>query len=356
MRLALAASSVALALSAFAAITPDVPTILADQEELTRARPNDPDVWNDYGNLLAFAGQEAAAEAAYRRALEVDASGVAPRFNLALLLREEGRRAEALETFLEVVEIAPRHARSHYQIGAILEAQGRTKGAIDRYARAFALDPHLSFAENNPHVIESELTTDGLVLAGKYLESSASTAPRTWEDWSRLRRRFKKDLEEDLVEDEPSTAIAPRGDGSEASREDLGGLASPTRFDGSSAEGRGAQESGEGIEKAEGDSRSSESGGVGSAYVAVGRDDSGASGTAEPSRSDRTRTDRSGVVSRGSDRSGTSSGRDEATGSVPRVAPPLAAPPTFRPSSRSTGSLDLRLVPLPGPSGDVRAG
>src|SRR6185503_7872371 len=66
-------------------------------------------------------------------------------------------------------------------VGSLNEARGAEKAAVDAYARAFALDPRLSFGDVNPQVIDSKLTTESLLRAQKERPAGAD-APRAYED------------------------------------------------------------------------------------------------------------------------------------------------------------------------------
>jgi hypothetical protein len=173
------------ALAAIAATPPNLPKALAAQRQLAGERPQDAAVQNDLGNLLLLARQTDEAEAAYRRALELDPKRTSALFNLGLLEQDKGQLKEARKHFEQVVAIEPQHAWAHYQLGAIDEAQGRERAAIDEYARAFALNPRLAFPDVNPHVVGSRLMTESLLRA--YHQSAMPPqAPKAYEQPGRI--------------------------------------------------------------------------------------------------------------------------------------------------------------------------
>jgi hypothetical protein len=188
MQLGLALAVALVAITGIAALPAGPPNLnkaLEAQRKLAADKPQDPAVYNDLGNLEVMAGQNAAAEEAYRHAVELDPQRVSALFNLGLLLQERGERREAQKLFQQVIEIEPNHAWAHYQSGALYEAGGSEGKAIDEYARAFALDPQLAFPEVNAHVVENKLVTQAMLRAyrGDY---APPQAPKVYEDPVRI--------------------------------------------------------------------------------------------------------------------------------------------------------------------------
>jgi tetratricopeptide (TPR) repeat protein len=174
------------ALVAYAAAAlppPNIARAVTAQRALALREPT-AQVWNDLGNLLELAGQPSEAKEAYERALALDAKLVSAHYNLGLLARQGGER-DAMKHFQTVVELAPDDAWGWFQIGALREAQGAEGAAVDAYARAFALDPRLSFTDVNPQVIDSKLTTRALLRAQDERPATAEAA-RAYEDPRRI--------------------------------------------------------------------------------------------------------------------------------------------------------------------------
>lgn len=175
-----------LAVAALAAIAtaavppPNLDRAIAAQKALAQKQPS-AEVWNDLGNLLQLAGRVDEAREAYEHALSVDAKLVSAHYNLGLLLRQAGEQRKAMDHFREVVDLAPNDAWAWFQVGALQEARGAEKPAVDAYARAYALDPRLSFGDVNPQVIDSKLTTQSLLRA-QTERPAATEAPRAYED------------------------------------------------------------------------------------------------------------------------------------------------------------------------------
>lgn len=175
----------AFAIAAFAAVDPNLSRAIETQRRLTAERPDDPAVYNDLGNLYLMAEQPAEAEAAYRRAIELDPDKVTALFNLGLLQQQSGELREALRLFKRVTELQPGHAWAHYQTGTLYEHWDQEGNAIESYARAFSLDPQLAFSEVNPHIVENSLVTEAMLRA--YNEGSRQPqAPKAYDEPGRI--------------------------------------------------------------------------------------------------------------------------------------------------------------------------
>ncbi len=182
---ALVAFAAIAAIAAVAAAPPNLTKAVEVQRRLTTERPNDAAVFNDLGNLLLMVPQPAEAEAAYRRALELDPDKVSALFNLGLLLQQRGELKDAQQLYQRAVKVEPGHAWAHYQMGAIHEALRQPSRAIDEYARAFSLDPQLAFPEVNPNVVESKLVTEAMLRAYRS-DFTQPQAPKVYEDANRI--------------------------------------------------------------------------------------------------------------------------------------------------------------------------
>lgn len=211
--LLLLAAAVAVALATVAAAPPRLSQALSAQRDLIDAEPGNAEALNDYGNLLVMAGDNLGAEDAYRQALTRDPSMVSARYNLALLHQQRGELDAAARELQKIVDDVPDHAWAWYQIGAVRELEGRRRPAVAAYARAFELDPLLSFHDVNPQVIDSKLTGRALLRASAR-RSSAAEAPRSYAQPARVAGLLlppPPDLEEDLGEDSRRAAARASG-------------------------------------------------------------------------------------------------------------------------------------------------
>lgn len=163
----------------------NLPRAIAAQQEILAQHPEDPQAYNDYGNLMLLAGRDDAAEAAYQRAVELAPYLVSARYNFALLLEQRGALKAASAQLDAVLEQSPDHAWAYFQKGRIAERQGRQRQAVQAFAEAFRRRPDLSFPEVNPQVLDSDLVTRAL-LETRPETRSTSEAPRIYEDPSRI--------------------------------------------------------------------------------------------------------------------------------------------------------------------------
>ncbi len=171
---------VLVAIAAAAVAPPSIERALAAQTQLVQRQPT-AEAWNDLGNLRQLAGRTDDARQAYENALEIDPKLLSAHYNLGLLLRQAGEERPAMDHFRQVVELMPTDAWGWFQLGSMYEARGSRDAAVRAYARAFVLDPRLSFGDVNPQVIESKLTTQALLLA-EHERPQGMEAPRAYED------------------------------------------------------------------------------------------------------------------------------------------------------------------------------
>jgi tetratricopeptide (TPR) repeat protein len=88
------------------------------------------------------------ARAAYERALAADATLIDARINLGRLLQEAGRLEDAEAHYRTVLETGE-HALAAYNLALVMEDLGRAADAIRAYGRALAADPELAEAHFN---------------------------------------------------------------------------------------------------------------------------------------------------------------------------------------------------------------
>jgi TPR repeat/Tetratricopeptide repeat len=287
---------------------------------------------------LQLANRSEEAEAAYRKAIELDSKAVAARFNLGLLFQQRGKKGKAIDVFQDLIEIAPGHAWGHFQLGTLYEAKGRRNKAIEHYARAFVLDPALTFARNNPALLDSKLAVEALIETERYQAKGERNVPRQYGEAARIRELMLRDPEaEAAAEEEGELATG------EVSQKSVG-----TSRPGGSGE-EGSQKSSRAI-------TNSDLGGSSNPGHPTGRSTAGALGrSARPTSSFQQPVPPPGssfetpapviAVPPGQN---VGKGQPGVGTPPPTFTPPPSAPsanPPFRPSRRSTASLDWRFVP-----------
>lgn len=114
-----------------AELEPDDPA--AAEEAYRQALEIDPamaDACLNLGRLLHEAGRTVEAEAHYRRALESRPDDATALFNLGVALQDLGRPAEAAEVYEMALENEPSLADAHYNLAVVYEDLGRKRSAI----------------------------------------------------------------------------------------------------------------------------------------------------------------------------------------------------------------------------------
>jgi uncharacterized protein len=172
-------------------------------QQLTRKSPGDASVFNAMGNLLFDLQRFAEAEAAYRRAIELNPQVVSAMHNLAGALQNQGKKDEAVKAYREYLRLEPdagdkgnlearikwlESATSSELLGHLLlgaAKNGATTNAKELLAKGadanFTFDhqtPLIHAArEGNLEVLQLLLAngakdTDGAAIAGAYAEGN----------------------------------------------------------------------------------------------------------------------------------------------------------------------------------------
>ena len=143
------------------------------------ADPNDGTAHTNLGKSLDGQGDDAAAEAEYRRGLSTRPGDYDGQSLLGRLLLKQGRVAEAAEHFDTALRIAPGKAQAHYNVGVVLAQEKRWDEAISRYQEALALDPEDAGVRNNlgAALLATDRPDEALSEFRRALESRPDDAP-----------------------------------------------------------------------------------------------------------------------------------------------------------------------------------
>jgi protein O-GlcNAc transferase len=133
------------------------PEAISAYRQAVGLKPDFAAAWNNLGLELAkaaatsgmAAADAAAAEQAYRKAMEADPRDSAAYVNLAELLRRIGRTAEALALNRQAVAVDPSNATAWHNLGLLLAANQQIDEAIDAYQQVLKLDPAYAVALND---------------------------------------------------------------------------------------------------------------------------------------------------------------------------------------------------------------
>jgi len=81
------------------------------------------------------------AEAALRRAVELDPTSFNAQLNLGVFLQTARRPGEAINVYRKVIELQPRHVNAHVNLGMTLLEVQDPNGALDEFAAAVRIKP-----------------------------------------------------------------------------------------------------------------------------------------------------------------------------------------------------------------------
>lgn len=113
------------------------------EEHLKRAdklRPNDPLVAAGWGEHYAAMGNMSQAVAKYREAISLAPQEAVYKHQLAIALTNAGDLDGGYDVFASIVS----PAEAHYNIGYLLQQQGKTSEAEQEFQQALALNPNLT--------------------------------------------------------------------------------------------------------------------------------------------------------------------------------------------------------------------
>jgi len=105
--------------------------------------------WFREGCALEAAGASAAAEDAYKRALERDPGLAAAHTNLGGLAFRDGRRGEARGHFERALALDEDQPEARYDLANLLDELGDTERAVAEWSRVVALHPEFADAHYN---------------------------------------------------------------------------------------------------------------------------------------------------------------------------------------------------------------
>jgi tetratricopeptide (TPR) repeat protein len=93
------------------------------------------------GGRALEAGNFSAAEAYFRKGLELAPANPSLGLRLGTTLYQMGDARAALEQFERVVRMSPEFSKAHYSLGVLMAASGRHQEAIDRFSAAVKYEP-----------------------------------------------------------------------------------------------------------------------------------------------------------------------------------------------------------------------
>lgn len=122
----------------------------------------------DEADALYTRGDFAAAEAAFRAALEKDPGVARAHLGRGSALKELGRLEEALAAYERALAIQPAYAKAHYNRGTVLALLGDDREALAAYDAALEIEPQYAEARFN--------RANALLRSGRFAEAEAGYA------------------------------------------------------------------------------------------------------------------------------------------------------------------------------------
>jgi tetratricopeptide (TPR) repeat protein len=191
---------------------------IAEEERRVDAQPDNADLRNDFGNLLAERRFVEDARMQYEKALDLDSAHFLAGYNLGLLWETEGKFSKAVSAYRTSISRKPGFPASHFRLGRLYEQRGWDGLAVKEYAKAFRLDPQMRDPRYNPLVVDTRLLERAsLVNYPRDVAIAAMNAGQAYADEVRFRdvpvdRPLSSSEVEDLSSPEPvdATVSAPK--------------------------------------------------------------------------------------------------------------------------------------------------
>jgi len=307
---------------------------LDEQRQRASQSAGDPRVWNDLGNLLALAGDDAGAEEAYRHAIELDPASATAHYNLGRLLLDRGQRRPAKRELKRALDLDPTNAAALYFLGTVYDAQGLDGRARRYYAQAFALDPALADPAKNPQVLDNRQALAAQVLS--WHDEAAGGPARQYEEAAEIAAQAQ--VAPPAAADETGQPHGPQADGGGGFARSRGGQ-SPSATGGKTATESESAPADETASNASREPQSTRSASGGSGGFVIGAGDLGSGTVVNQAGSAANRSGAARV-------SGSTSNRSSSIRrSLPRD-PSLQETTPFIPQPESTGRLESVLEPV----------
>jgi membrane associated rhomboid family serine protease/Flp pilus assembly protein TadD len=122
---------------------------LRELNEVLRARPKYAPAWFLMGTAYVRNHQDDKAEAAFRRAAELNPKNPAPLAQLGVMYLRAHRYEQAREMFHQITVVNPKDADAQVNLGVTLNLMGRGEEALASFRRATELNPKLPLAWYN---------------------------------------------------------------------------------------------------------------------------------------------------------------------------------------------------------------
>ena len=192
---------------------------IVEQEKRVEAAPDDAELRNDFGNLLAARRFPVQAAEQYEKALRLDKHNFISAYNLGLLYESVGKTGRAIDAYKRSIARKPGFPPSHFRLGRLYERRGDPRDAVEQYAEAMRIDPAMRDPRRNPLVVDSGLIYEASLIN---YERDLATISVKRDDVFFDEARFRKVPLDRPLSSEDITAAAQPSSEAEPPPRDLG--------------------------------------------------------------------------------------------------------------------------------------
>jgi uncharacterized protein (TIGR02466 family) len=126
-----------------------LPEAEALAKALLKRFPNVPIISNVLGSALAAQGKFAEAVASFKNLVAIDPKSAELHFNLALMQSNSGLYEDAITNYRKATQLKPNFVDAHYNLGTALQALGKNEEAAASYRKAIDIQPGFFEAHGN---------------------------------------------------------------------------------------------------------------------------------------------------------------------------------------------------------------
>ncbi len=130
---------------------------IIEQEARVEASPDDANLRNDFGNLLAERRFPAQAAEQYEVALKLDKKNFISAYNLGLVRETEGKISAAISAYQRSIKRKPGFPQSRFRLGRLYEQTSQPESAVREYSEALWIDPGMRDPRRNPLIVDCQL-------------------------------------------------------------------------------------------------------------------------------------------------------------------------------------------------------
>jgi tetratricopeptide (TPR) repeat protein len=180
---------------------------ILEQEKRIAENPDNADLHNDMGNLLAARRFPHEARDQYEMAMKLDKHHFLAAYNLGMLYETQGEIGKAISAYEKSINSNRGFPPSRFRLGRLYEIQGSDQKAIEQYARALQIDPDMRDIKRNPLVVETRLL--GLASLQNYQGDLARAAMASAAGYANTSLIKKLPVDRTLSSEDLKTLAAP---------------------------------------------------------------------------------------------------------------------------------------------------